>query len=155
MLIINNQPQNNSTRRFFPLPYEVFCLGLSAGAIAVYAYLMSCENRVTYECYPSYGTIGHAINMSDNTVKKYVDELRDKHLIDTEPTKVKWKNGRKYNGNLLYHIRPISEAVDYYQEVQLRIAEQQARAKRAKILLEEYDKKHPRNTTKSSDAPQS
>ena len=129
VLIINNQPQNNPTRRFFPLPYEIFLLGLSSGAIALYAYLMSCENRLTYECWPSYKTIGNAIKMSDNTVRKYVDELCDKHLIDIDHTKVKWKDGKICNGNLLYHIRPISEAVDYYQEVQLRIAEQQARAK--------------------------
>ena len=145
MLIINNQPQKN-VQKFVPLPYELFCLGLSAGEIAVYAYLMFRENRVTYECWPSYRTIGKAVCMSENTVKKYVDLLREKRLIDTEHTKVKWQDGKLYNGNLLYHIRPISEALDYYHEMQLRIAEQQARAKRAKILLEEYDMKYPRNT---------
>ena len=35
-------------KNYFPLPNEIFTLGLSAGAIAVYGYLMQCENRKTY-----------------------------------------------------------------------------------------------------------
>ena len=40
----------------------------------------------TYQCYPSYKTIGHAIGMSENTVAKYVRQLEEKGLIYTEPT---------------------------------------------------------------------
>ena len=148
--ILNNQPRKDPIRNYFPLPNEIFCLGLSAGEIAVYSYLMFRENRVTYECWPSYRTIGSAVNMSDNTVRKYVDLLRQKRLIDTEPTKVRWKNGRTYNGNLLYHIRPIHEAIDHYHEMQLMLAQKQAEAKRAQERLEAYDRKHPRKNPENT-----
>ena len=57
---------------YFPMPNEIFCLGLDSGEIAVYVYLMSCEDRETYQCYPSYNTIGKALKMSKKTVMKYV-----------------------------------------------------------------------------------
>ena len=62
-------------KRYFPLPNEVFDLGLSPGALAVYSYLMYIEDRTTYQCHASYRTIGNAVNMSPNTVRKYVTEL--------------------------------------------------------------------------------
>ena len=59
-------------KNYFPLPNEIFSLGLSFGEIAVYAYLMYCEDRKIFQCSPSYSTIGRAIGMSRNTVAKYV-----------------------------------------------------------------------------------
>ena len=32
-------------KNYFPLPNEIFSLGLSFGEIAVYAYLMHCKDR--------------------------------------------------------------------------------------------------------------
>ncbi|MCD8025742.1 MAG: helix-turn-helix domain-containing protein [Clostridiales bacterium] len=61
---------------------------------------MLCENRKTFKCYPSYKTIGRAINMNKNTVRKYVKSLEVKSLITTEPTSIITKNGIKRNGNL-------------------------------------------------------
>ena len=107
-------------KKYFSLPNEIFCLNLSCGEIAVYAYLLFREDRKTYQCYPSYKTIGDAIGISKNTVKRYVDNLREKQLITTEPTQVTLKNGRKRNGNLLYTIRPIDEAINFYYESQIR-----------------------------------
>lgn len=43
-----------------------------------------------------------------------------KHLISTERTEVITKDGRKRNGTLLYTIRPIAEAIDYFHSEQLR-----------------------------------
>ena len=40
--------------------------------IAVYNYLLRCEDRRTYQCHPSYRTIGRAVQLSENTVRKYV-----------------------------------------------------------------------------------
>ena len=71
---------HDPTKHFFPLPNEIFSLGLSTGEIAVYAYLMFCEDRETYQCYPGYKTIGKALQMSTNTVRKYVSQSEDKHL---------------------------------------------------------------------------
>jgi len=106
-------------RNFSPMPNEVFCIGLSYGAIAIYGYLLYIENRKTYQSYASYKTIGKAVKMSANTVRKYVSELEDKQLIRAEPTTIITKDGRKRNGTLRYQIRPIQEAVDHYHEQQL------------------------------------
>lgn len=111
---------NNSASHYFTLPNEIFCIGLSSGEISVYSYLLRCENRKTYQCYPSYRTIGQALKMSQNTVRKYVQSLEDKHLISTERTEVIAKDGRKRNGTLLYTIRPIRDAIDYFHSEQLR-----------------------------------
>lgn len=110
----------NNAKHYFTLPNEIFCIGLSSGEIAVYSFLLLCENRKTYQCYPSYRTIGQALKMSQNTVRKYVQSLEYKHLISTERTEVITKDGRRRNGTLLYTIRPIAEAIDYFHSEQLR-----------------------------------
>ena len=50
------------SKNYFTLPNEIFSLGLGAGEIAVYAYLRCLENPSTYQCWPSYSTIGKAIS---------------------------------------------------------------------------------------------
>ena len=87
---------------YFPVPKSIFNLGLVSGEILVYIYLMYCEDRKTFQCYPSYNTIGTAVGMSKNTVKKYVEGLERRGLIYTEPTMVRTKDGRNHNGSLLY-----------------------------------------------------
>ena len=111
--------RRDGARNFFPMPQKFFNLGMNAGEIAVYAYLMFRENRKTYQCYPSYRTIGEAVGMSRNTVKKYVDALVDKQLIFVEPTKVTTKDGGVRNGNLLYTIRPLEYALEHHLHKQL------------------------------------
>ena len=83
--------QRDPIKNYFPLPNEIFSLGLSFGEIAVYAYLMYCEDHQTYQCYPSYKTIGDAIDMSRNTVAKYVKDLEGKQFITIEPTRIHTK----------------------------------------------------------------
>ena len=116
--------KRDGVRNFFPMPKKIFNLGMSAGEIAVYAYLMFRENRKTYQCYPSYRTIGDAVGMSRNTVKKYIDALVEKQLIYAEPTKVTTKDGVR-NGNLLYTIRPLDAALEYHLEQQMKAYSQQ------------------------------
>lgn len=41
-------PSRSAIRNYFPLPNEIFSLGLTTGEIATYAYLMRCEDRETY-----------------------------------------------------------------------------------------------------------
>lgn len=60
--------------------------------------------------------------MSRNTVSKYVKLLEEKRLIMTEPTEIRTTNGQKRNGNLLYTILPIGQAVTRYYEQQLERA---------------------------------
>ncbi len=43
----NRYPKRNPIKDYFPLPNEVFYLGLSYGEIAVYSYLLYRENRKT------------------------------------------------------------------------------------------------------------
>lgn len=112
-------PKRDAIKNYFPLPNEIFLLGLSAGEISIYSYLLYLENRKTFQCWPSYKTIGKAVDMSQNTVRKYVLSLEDRALILTEPTTVYTKSGTKRNGSLLYTIRPIQEALDLFYARQM------------------------------------
>ena len=136
----------NNQRKFFEnyfiLPNAIFNLELCSGEIAVYAYLLYCENRKTFSCYPSHKTIGKAIGMSKNTVKKYVDSLIEKRLITAEPTSVITQNGEKRNGNLRYTIRPIAEALERYYKQQLIQLHEETRRQAALKKLAEFDRKH-------------
>lgn len=124
-------PKRDAIRDYFPVPNEIFCLGLSTGEIAVYAYLMYCEGRKTFQCHPSYKTIGKAVGMSKNTVRKHVDGLTKKRLITTEPTSVYTQKGEKRNDNLLYTVRPIEDAVEYHYEQQMIRLESEMRCQSA------------------------
>ncbi len=111
--------KRDPAKNYFQLPNEIFLLDLSPGALAVYSYLICCENRQTYQCWPSYKNIGNAVRMSANTVRKYVCELEERQLISTENTTVTTRDGLKRNGNLFYTILPIQLALDQFYEQQL------------------------------------
>ena len=116
--------------RFFLLPNAIFTLGLRPGEMTVYAYLIFCEDRKSHQCWPSIGHISQHTDMSANTVAKYIRQLEEERLIDTEPTKVKTKAGLVRNGNLLYTIRPIQEAVNCKLERDLVAQSEQRRTKK-------------------------
>lgn len=120
--------EEGTAQALFPVPNEIFILGLSPGEIAVYCYLLRTEDRQTFQCYPSYEAIGKAVGVSKNTVAKYVRSLEEKGLIRTEPTVVRSKDGRLLNGNLLYTICPIQAAVEAFYERQLSMAGRQCMA---------------------------
>ncbi len=131
--------KRDSIKNYFPLPNEIFCLNLSCGEIAVYAYLLYRENRKTFQCHPSFRNIGNALNLSRNTVRKYIKDLEAKQLIRTEPTTVTLKSGKKQNGNLLYTILPIEQAKNLYFEQQLQRAVFQQTHEKAIRKSERYD----------------
>ena len=114
----NQYPKRDAIKNYFPMPNEIFSLGLRAGEIALYAFLLKCEDRKTFKCWPSYKTICKALNISKNTVRNYVEKLCEKQLIEVEYTYVYTKDGEKRNGNLMYTIRPIQEAINYDLEKQ-------------------------------------
>lgn len=122
-------------KNYFPLPNEIYSLGLSSTAIAVYGYLLCREDRKTYECLASYRMIGEAIGKSVTTVRKYVSELEERGLITTGRTSVITRDGRKQNGRLRYHILPIRLAVEQFHERQLRAAEQDWARQKAQAKL--------------------
>ena len=132
----NRYPKRDAVKHYFPLPNEIFCLDLSAGEIAVYAYLMYCEDRKTFQCHPSYKTIGNAVGLSKNTVKKHIDGLVEKQLITTETTTVITKKGQKHNGTMLYTIRPIQEAVEHRYQQQLAHLEAEMYRQKALARIE-------------------
>ena len=109
---MNQSPNKN----YFTMPNEIFSLGLDA-------YLRCLENRRTYQCWPSYTTIGNAVGRAKNTVMRYVDALAEKGLVSTEPTSVLMRSGIKKNGNLRYTIRPIREAIEIFHARQLSAVE--------------------------------
>ena len=125
--IKNTYTKRSPLGHYFLLPNEIFALGLSPGELSVYAYLVFCENRKTHQCWPSIGRISEHTGMSANTVAKYIRQLEEKRLIDTQPTKVKTRAGLVRNGNLLYMIRPIQEAVNYKLEKDLAALPEQKR----------------------------
>ena len=135
-------PKRDALKNYFSVPNEIFSFGLSTGEIAVYAYLMYCEDRKTFQCHPSYKTIGNAVGMSKNTAKKYVDSLIEKRLITAEPTSVITQDGEKRNGNLRYTIRPIAEAVERYYEQQLIRLHEETRHQAVLKKLAEFDRKY-------------
>ena len=137
--------QQNKLRNQFIMPNQIMQLDLNTTALAIYFYLRYIEDRKTYQCYPSYRTIGKALNIkSITTVAKYVRELEDKCLIYTEPTEIILKNGKKQNGNLKYTIRPIQDAVEYFHQQQMKKFQEDLARENAKKMLEEYNKKHPK-----------
>ena len=127
----NRYPKRDAIKSYFPLPNEIFCLGLCSGEIAVYAYLLYCEDRKTFQCHPSFRTIGRALKMSRNTVSKYVKQLEEKQLIYTEPTDIRTAQGKKRNGNLLYTILPIEQAKERFYQQQLEQADLLRRQEKA------------------------
>ena len=126
--------KRDPVKNYFPLPNEIYQLGLSHGAIAVYGYLLRSEDPRTYPCHPSYATIGKAVGMSNNTVRKYVQELEERGLIRPERTSIITRDGRKQNGSLLYTILPIQFSIDQFYQRQMnavdRAKERQRGARR-------------------------
>ena len=112
-------PKRDPNKHYYLVPNEVFNLGLTSHEIAVYNYLLRCEDRRTYQCHPSYATIGKAVGMSNNTVRKYVQELEERGLIRTERTSIITRDGRKQNGSLLYTILPIQFSIDQFYQRQM------------------------------------
>ena len=128
--IKNTYTKRSPLGQYFLLPNEIFTLGLSPGELSVYAYLIFCEDRKTHQYWPSIGKICQHTGMSANTVAKYIRQLEEKQLINVEPTKVRTKADLVRNGNLLYTIRPIQEAVNYKLERDLAAPPEQRRTKK-------------------------
>ena len=137
--------------RYFFLPRQLFSLDLESTEIAIYAYLMYRENRFTYQCWPSYNKIGKELSIkSTNTVRKYVYRLVEKGLIDIEHTIIRRRDGTCRNGNLMYTLLPIENAVDCYQRRQLEELAHAAAAQSAKQKALEMMEAQPETTLQLS-----
>ena len=65
--MLSTEMQKLKQQNYFPIPNAVFDLDLTDGEILVYAFLLRCEDRRTYQCHPSYTTIGRAITIYHHT----------------------------------------------------------------------------------------
>ena len=138
--------------KYFILPNELFSLGLSANAIAVYAYLMRLEDRRTNVCWAKQQTIGDAVGIkSPKTVAKALAELEDAELIYREPTTMN-HNGKKVNGVQMFTIRPIEDAIQHYQWAQMESLSRAAEAWEAEDRVAKYNAKHPDKPVKITPA---
>lgn len=137
-------PKRDPIKNYFPLPNEIFLFGLSPGELAVYSFLMRCEDRRTHQCHPSYKTIGRAVHLSPNTVAKHVNSLREKRLITTENTEIVTRRGEKRNGTLLYTILPVEEAIRHFHEQQMHALETAKEQENIQRKLAELDRKRER-----------
>lgn len=133
--------KRDPVKNYFPLPNKTFQLGLLHGVIAFYGYLLRIEDRRIYQCHPSYATIGNAVGMSNNAVRKYVQELEERGPIRTDHTSIITQDGRKQNGNLLYTILPIQFSIDQFYQRQLDAAEWVQKRQRAARRMERLAQK--------------
>ena len=134
--MLSTEMQKLKQQNYFPLPNAVFDLDLTDGEILVYAFLLRCEDRRTYQCHPSYTTIGRAIGKSVNSVRKYVQGLTRKGLITTEHTQIVTKSGETRNGPLLYTILPIQQVMDKQFERQMTLAMIESRKQEVERMLQ-------------------
>lgn len=130
---------NVNSGRFFTMPDEVFHLGIGHGALAVYAYLLCCEDRRTHQCHPSYNTISSAVGLAVNTVMKHTNKLAERRFITVERTTYMDVNGMKWNGNNLYTLLPIQEAVGAFYQRQSDRLEQSVKQQQVANLLQKQE----------------
>ena len=129
----------DSVKDYFPLPKEIFSLSLSAAEIAIYAYLLFCEDRQTFQCWPSYRKIGEAVGLSPNTIRKHIRSLEERGLLITEPTTVTTNEGCKRNGNLLFTIRLIQTALQQEYDRQMQKLDEDAARRKYADFIENTD----------------
>ncbi len=112
----------------FPVPNEVFQLGLKSGELLVYLYLHYQKGVRSGQCWPSYATIGAAVGMSRKTAQKHISSLISKGLIRAEETMIHRRDGRRCNGSLLYTVKPIEQILREREKeflTELKLAEAQ------------------------------
>ena len=125
----------------FPVPNELLCFDLPAGAVAVYIYLLRHADRRTNQCYPSEAAMARDLHLARNTVAKYVRLLEERGLIRTERTSIITRDGRKQNGSLLYTILPIQFSIDQFYQRQLDAAERARERQQVARRLEQLAQK--------------
>ena len=136
-------PKRDPNKNYFLVPNEVFHIGLSHPEISIYCYLLSIENRETYQCWPSYKTIGEAVGMCSNTVSRHVKKLEERGLIAVEPTKVTTKAGVTRNGTLQFTLLPPQNVIARHYEEKLAELEVATERQRVQKHLEQQTEKSP------------
>ena len=130
---------------YFPIPKAIFQVDLPPSTIAVYVYLMSREDRTTYECVVGHEDIARATGMSIKTVPKHIRLLILRGLIETERTKLYTKKGEVRLGKMKYKIKPIEPIAAIHEERKFR---QMIASMQAERALEAYDAKQKKKCPK-------
>lgn len=134
--------KRDAAKNYFPLPNEIFCLGLCSGEIAVYAYLLYCEDRKTYQCYPSFRTIDELMKSAE-ALSPASEEIQNLYIrLISQLTNYK---GKKMYGYLPKNIKQTVNCIVAELAKDERIAELYSewnKANREKLSVY-YDKKKP------------
>ena len=83
--------------------------------------------------------------MSPNTVRKYVAELVERGLIQTEHTSIITQDGRKQNGSLLYTLLPIQFSIQQFYEQKLAKLDAECEQERIRKRLEALQQAQQKN----------
>ena len=90
-------PNQNS----FPLPHEVFELGLERGALLVYVYLVYHKSLKHSPSALSCAIVGKAVGLCEKTVRRHLHTLVNQGLIQTAG----------HGNSFSYSLRPIWDKV--------------------------------------------
>ena len=94
------------------------------------------KSNVTQEQMMGFMTVDESTYMSPNTVRKYVTELIERGLIQTERTTIITQDGRKQNGSLLYTLLPIQISIQQFYEQKLAKLDTECEQERIRKRLE-------------------
>ena len=95
---------------FFIVPGEIFDYGLKPNEIAVFAYLCSCADNNSFDCFPSVKKIAKASNVGKSTVRVIIHNLQEKGIITIKSRykPVPDTDKRRQTSNL-YHVSLLEE----------------------------------------------
>lgn len=73
----NKHKLNKLKKDYIKVPNRILSMGLKPGSIATYLYLA----KMPEDFNPAISIIARAINVSKNSVLKYLDELKNRNII--------------------------------------------------------------------------
>lgn len=104
--------------RFFIVPSEIFNYGLKPNEIAVFAYLCSCADNKTFECFPSAQKIAKACGVGESTVRAITHKLEKKGLIKIKPRyNLIPDSGKRRQTSNLYYVSLLKECRQEEREI--------------------------------------
>ncbi len=98
---LNTWQERCSIENSFPLPYEVFELGLGRGALLVYVYLVYHKSLRHSTSDLSCASIGKAVGLCEKTVRQHLRTLESQGLIRLAVSR----------GRLSYELCPLRDKV--------------------------------------------
>ena len=69
--------KQDTVKNFFPLPNEIFSLKLSPGALAIYSYLLFCEDTLRYTILP----IQNAVDLYNQRQLRRLEEAVERMRV--------------------------------------------------------------------------